>query len=287
MIEELRLVAADGYTLAATLATPAGEPHTVVLVAPALGAPRRLYHKWLRYLADEGFAALVIDYRGVGDSAPRQLRGFQATLLDWARLDLSAAADMLRLRFPGVPTTWFGHSIGGQLLGLLPSSAGPVDRVLLVGTAHGHWRNWRGLRRAGAWALWHLMPLLTAVLGALPMRAAGQGMDVPRGAALQWAEWGRDPRYIGRAADDLPDAVYHHLSAPVRSISIADDNHAPPAGISPLLALYKQAPTEVITLHPDSEGMRRIGHFGVFRRSSLFPSWARYLRGVDVVGKRA
>lgn len=278
-MEALRLVAADGYVLAADLARPDGPPHTLVLVAPAMAVPRRLYYKWMRYLADQGFAVLVLDYRGIGDSAPRRLRGFHATLLDWARLDLTAGLDTLKLRFPGVPMAWFGHSIGGQLLGLLPSSAGPVDRVLLVGTAHGYWRNWRGVNRVGLWLLWHAMPMVTALAGYLPMRAAGQGLDIPTGAARQWAEWGRDPRYIGKAAAALPDAVFHHLTSPVRAISIVDDVYAPPASIAPLVALYEQAPTEVVTLHAESEGMRRIGHFGAFRRTSLFPAWAGFLRG--------
>lgn len=278
-MEELRLLAADGYVLAADLALPAGPTHTLVLVAPALAVPRRLYHKWMRYLADQGFAVLVLDYRGIGGSAPRRLRGFHATLLDWARLDLIAGLDMLKLRFPDVPVAWFGHSIGGQLLGLLPSSTGPVDRVLLVGTAHGYWRNWRGLNRVGLWLLWHAMPMVTAFAGYLPMRAAGQGLDIPAGAARQWAEWGRDPRYIGKAAAALPDAVFHNLTSPVRAVSIVDDGYAPPASIAPLVALYKQAPTEVISLHPENEGMRRIGHFGAFRRTSLFPAWAEFLRG--------
>ncbi len=278
-MESLRLVAADGYPLAADLSVPVGEPHTVVLIAPALGTPRVLYHKWMRFLAEHGFASLVLDYRGIGGSAPSRLRGFRATLLDWARLDLAAGLDVLKMRFPGVPVAWFGHSMGGQLFGLLPTSAGPVDRVLLVGTAHGYWRHWKGARRWGVWLLWHTIPLVTLFAGFFPMRSAGHGADIPSGAARQWAEWGRDPRYIGKAAQDLPDSVFHHLTSSIRSISIADDHYAPPTSVAALVALYAQAPTEVVNLHPESEGMRRIGHFGVFRRSSLFPKWVEYLRG--------
>ncbi len=278
LVETIELVAADGYRLAADLARPGVAPHTAVLVAPAMGVPRELYRRWLVHLSEHGFAALVIDYRGIGDSAPKSLRGFDATLTDWARLDLQAGLDELGQRFPGVPKVWFGHSIGGQLLGLMAGDR-PVERALLVASQHGHWRHWTGMRRLGIWALWHAMPAITRLAGRLPMAAMGQGLDVPAGAARQWAEWGRDRRYIGKTAAELPDAAFHQGTFPIRAISIVDDEYAPPASIPPLLVLYKQARTEIIRLHPEAEGMNRIGHFGAFRRPLLWMPWVKFLRG--------
>ncbi|MSP56515.1 MAG: alpha/beta fold hydrolase [Myxococcales bacterium] len=277
LIETISLQTADGFRLAADVAVPAGEPHTVVIVAPAMAVPRRFYRKWIQHLAGRGFGAIVIDYRGMGDSAPRALRGFKATLVDWARLDLQAALDELSRRWPGVRKVWFGHSIGGQLLGLMAGER-PVEKALIVASQSGHWRNWTGMRRIGIWALWHTMPLITLLAGRLPMKAVGQGLDVPSGVARQWAEWGRHPNYIGKTSATLPDAAFHLTEIEIRSVAIMDDAFAPLASIGPLLLLYARAKTEVHRLIPEAEGMARIGHFGAFRRPLLWREWVKFLQ---------
>lgn len=277
VIETIELIAADGFRLAADLAVPLTEPHTVVLVAPAMAVPRQLYQHWIQHLAERGFAAIVIDYRGIGGSAPPALRGFRATLVDWARLDLQAALDELSRRWPGVRKVWFGHSMGGQLLGLMAGER-PVEKALLVASQSGHWRNWTGVRRLGIWLLWHTMPLITLLAGRLPMRALGQGLDVPSGVARQWAEWGRHQQYIGKTSAALPDAAFHLTEIVIRSVAISDDGFAPPSSIGPLLLLYKRAKTQVVRLSPEAEGMLRIGHFGAFRRPLLWAAWVKFLR---------
>lgn len=283
--ETIELVASDGYRLAADLALPAGEPHTAVLLAPAMAVPRRLYRAFMDHLATQGFAVLVLDYRGIGGSAPPSLRGFKASLLDWARLDLQAGLDLLKARFPSVPTVWFGHSVGGQLLGLLKADNGPpVERALLVAAQSGYWRNWGMPASFGMFSLWHAMPAVTAMAGCLPMRMLGQGLDVPAGVANQWADWGRDPRYIGKAAVELQDAAFHHLAVPVRAVSVTDDAYAPAASIPPLLALYTRTAPEIVSLAPGDVGLPVIGHFGAFKRPEIWRAWAGFLGGRPLAG---
>ena len=198
--EALRLLAADGYPLAADLFAPAGAPRATALVAPAMGVRRGFYVPLARYLAEAGILSLSLDYRGMGDSRPASLRGFPARLRDWGERDLAAGVGELSRRAPRVPLLWVGHSVGGQLLGLLPEA--PVRAAVFLGSQSGWSGHWSGFSRAVMAALWWgVIRASTAVAGYLPMRALGQGEDVPAGVAREWASWGRHRRYIGRYAD--------------------------------------------------------------------------------------
>ena len=87
----------------------------------------------------------------------------------------------LSRRAPGAPLLWVGHSVGGQLLGLLPEA--PVRAAVFLGSQSGWPGHWSGLSRAVMAALWWgVIPASTAVAGYLPMRALGQGEDVPADA---------------------------------------------------------------------------------------------------------
>jgi hypothetical protein len=87
--EPVRIPATDGFPIPATLFTPAGEaPERVVLVAPATGVRRRLYDAFARSLAARGMGVVTWDWRGTGESRPERMRGFQASMSDWARRTL-------------------------------------------------------------------------------------------------------------------------------------------------------------------------------------------------------
>src|SRR5687767_1550805 len=94
-ISAVELTASDGVTLGATLftpVTPAGLSRGTVIIHSATAVPQRYYHRFARYAAQAiGARVLTYDYRGIGKSRPRSLRGFHASLTAWARLDAAAA----------------------------------------------------------------------------------------------------------------------------------------------------------------------------------------------------
>lgn len=280
-MRDLIVRASDGWGLAAELhEPPVGAPRAAVLIAPALGVRKAFYRALATHLAEGGLATLVIDYRGQGDSRPVSLRRFGAELTDWADLDLTAALAALATRYPGVPRRWLGHSMGGQLLGLMTDP--PVDRALFVAAQHGHWRNWPGPARyamAGLW--WGVIPALARVLGKLPMAAVGQGEDVPQHIARQWARWGRSRGYVvdfarARAGGTCGFDLY---AGALRSYAITDDRYAPPSTVRPLVEAFTRARGEVIEVAPARVGAARLGHFGAFRGAArpLWDEWRAWL----------
>lgn len=281
---ELVVRASDGWALAADLLEPAGAPpRAAVLIAPALGVRRSFYRPLAAHLAEGGLATLVLDYRGMGDSRPVSLRAFDARLVDWADLDLTAGLGWLGERFGGLPRRWLGHSMGGQLFGLLAeAAAAPVDRALFVAAQHGHWRHWPQPARwamAGLW--WGVIPALARALGKLPMSAVGQGEDVPQHVARQWARWGRDRDYVVGFARRRGACAFDTWAGALRSDAISDDRYAPLSTVRPLLDAFGAARRELVEVTPARVGVRKLGHFGAFRDDArpLWDEWRAWLAG--------
>ncbi|HEX5661646.1 MAG TPA: alpha/beta fold hydrolase [Polyangiales bacterium] len=275
----VQLRARDGFTLHADLYEPTA-PRWAVVIAPAMAVHRSYYAAFASYLAEHGAVALVPDYRGVGDSRPPSLRGMHARLRDWAELDLEGALDYLAERHPGLPLRCLGHSIGGQLIGLL--DAGRLDRAVLVASQSGYHGHWPWPQRARMLALWYVVvPGLSHALGYLPIgRITGSGEDVPKGVGLDWTRWGRSERYLFSEADLPANNSYAHFTGKLRSYAILDDELAPPASVAWLCDRFTHAQRELRRVSPADLGVSKIGHFAPFRpkfQATLWEQWRAFL----------
>lgn len=278
----VEIEARDGHPLGATRLKPTTPTGQATIVAPAMGVPRRFYDAFSRHLAEQGHTVVSFDYRGIGGSAPQRLRGFDASLFDWARRDLASVIDHVLEREAPEHLSMTGHSVAGQLFGLVPN-ADAIDRVLLVASVKGHWRLWSGRQAAVLWAYSHLaVPVLARALGYLPARWIGLGgEDLPAGVALEWARWIRHPDYVVDESGRHPAEAYARLTGEIRALSFEDDWYAPPGGVEALLAMYPNAVTEHEHLVPREHDLEGIGHFGYFRQPcrSLWDEAAAWLAG--------
>jgi predicted alpha/beta hydrolase len=270
--------ARDGFPLAANV-FPGGS-RRFVIVAPATGVRRSYYRQFATFLAKRGWSALTFDYRGIGDSRPDSLRGFEATMLDWAELDLAGVVDYAEQQLGAEEIAVVGHSFGGQAVGLLPN-ADRIRTFIGVGAQLGDLRLFPAFDRAAFTAVMAgLVPLATSTLGYLPGRLGG-GEDLPRGVALQWARWCLQPGYYVGGKRAPRHERFQHVTARIRLYSFDDDRYAPAATVDALAALYAHTPVDRVHLRAVDYG-GSIGHFGFFRRrfeSSLWPEALRFLEG--------
>jgi len=265
--------ARDGYPLAATIFDPPDDEdraERVVVVASATGVRRGYYGAFSSWLAQRGTRVVTFDYRGIGGSRPERLRSFDASLVDWAELDLGSVIEWAAARFGRGRTCVVGHSVGGQLLGLVPDVSA-VRAVVMVASQSGDYRLWPSVAdRARFVAFWHaLVPGIASALGYLP-GALGIGEDLPGGVAREWARWCRTPGYMvggdGHARRDL----YRRVTSPILAFGFDDDDYAPPATVGALLELYENAP---VTRRQISTGEAKVGHFGFFRERFASTFW--------------
>lgn len=250
--------------LQAHLFVPATANGRAVIVAPGTGIPCRFYFNFANYLAESGFAVLTWDWRGVAGNRPDSLRGFEATMLDWATLDQPAMIDYLaRL---GYRVSGIGHSFGAQVFGLA-DRAEQFDKLVLLAAGTAWWKLWPAPGRYVFRAAILAMETLARTVGYLPGKAMGLGEDIPRGVALQWFHWAKQPRYHGRWEGARA------IRAPVLSLGFSDDTYAPPQPRRWLLDQYG-GDKSFVTIVPQDAGLQHIGHLDFFRsrhRQSLWP----------------
>jgi predicted alpha/beta hydrolase len=280
LIQDTTIAARDGYTLAATVFVPEGRPSGAVLINSATAVPRKIYRGFAGYLAQQGFAVVTYDYRGIGGSRPASLRGFDVRMRDWAALDVSGAIDHMRNVWPKLPLTAVGHSFGGQALGLVPNNS-EVARAYFVAAQAGYWRLFHSPEKYRVYALMRLIGSPVArMLGYMPGRF-GIGEDLPRNVFLEWTDWVMKPRYFFddvtlQALENFPN-----YRGALRALCLTDDPWATPAAVDLLCAGFVNAQLERRDVSPAEAGVDTIGHFGFFRpahRDTLWRDAAEWLK---------
>lgn len=281
-METLSILTADGQRLAVRLFhPPQGEPSRVVVIATALGVPQVFYEDHARWLAERGVAVFTFDWRGIGQSAPRALRGYRADLMDWAERDAPAVIHVAAQRFPQLPISWFGHSMGGILFGAIPTHPA-IDRAVTLAAGHGH-RRWlaRPLRYY-VWLLWHVaMPYSIARHGYFAGERLKAVADLPAGVARQWRQWAMHRDFVVSHSQQVRQA-YASVRVPLTVVMVTDDEMATNDGVRQLHSHYRQAPQRHVRLCPREHGVQRLGHFNFFRArqgKALWPLAWEWLTG--------
>lgn len=281
-VEPFEVTAADGYRIAAVRYVDDSSPTATIIVAGATGVQQRFYRRFAEYAATDGYEVITFDYRGIGASAPVELRGFGMQYVDWARLDTAAVIGSHR---EARPLFLVGHSYGGVAFGLVPN-IDAVDAVYAFGVGAA-WHGWMSRREAvRVLALWHVVgPIATRAFGYLPGSLMGLGSDMPLGVYNGWKRWARfryfffdDPRLaeLARAAG--------RVRMPVVAVNATDDPWAPPRSRDALMTGYTGIDLTAVDIHPGRRRLGPIGHMGYFRPTSA-PLWNDALDWLD--GHRA
>lgn len=269
----------DQYPLAVTRFLPEVAPSgQVLLIGSATAVPQTYYEAFCKWLAAQGHAVYTFDYRGIGRSKPVTLRGFEATMTDWGAQDLDAMISYVRREHPDASLTFVGHSVGGQLPALTPESR-HFERVLLIASQIGYRRNWPIPHRWGFDVVLNLiMPLSSRLYGYFPGSKLGIFHDLPKEVALEWARWCRTKGYLFAL---IPRTYLDHIEASVLSLGFTDDIFAPEKATKDLISHYKNCHIEYRSIRPADAGVKKIGHFGFFRKrfaDSLWPIAGAWLR---------
>jgi predicted alpha/beta hydrolase len=282
--------ARDGFAMHGVLHGDPARVRAALLVVPAMGVSQRFYEDFAQWLAQQGFAVLTFDYRGMGASRPpehrRSLKGLQADVLTWAEQDTAAAIDWLDAQVGAhTPMHWLGHSLGGQIFGLVPNRQ-RIARMVTVGTGSGYWLQNAPKLRAYVWWLWFFVtPLALPLFGYFPGRALKKVGDLPRGVMAQWRRWCLHRDYLmGEGGRDWR-ARYAAIRTPILSLSFTDDEFMSAENTASLHGFYAGAPRTMRRIAPAEVGVKRIGHFGFFRRhfqSSLWPQVTAWLAAGSV-----
>ncbi len=285
--EAITLSCADGVRLQGHVfagSATTGATSLPVLISPATGVPQRFYFRFAAWLAAQGHTVLVFDYRGIGQSLQRPLKGHRATLAEWGQQDQVAAVNWLLAHSGQDQIALIGHSAGGQMMGLLPNHK-RIARVVGVATSTG-W--FKAMRPAFKWqarfALRLAVPLASVFKGYGPTSWFGLGEDLPTQVARQWGQWCAAGGYATNAVKGQPQRDFHaEVRMPITVLHASDDDIANPATVADLLRTFPHAPKRSRMVQPRELGLQRLGHIDWFRPShqAVWPLIAQALHAQD------
>lgn len=265
--ETVQFHAHDGYVLSGIRYVPNQTIKAKIIVASATGVPQPFYRRFAEYIAQQGYEVLTFDYRGVGASAPKQLKGFEMSYLDWGNLDLTAAIDFYTEE--GLALFIVAHSYGGQALGLT-SNHDKATAMYCFGTGAG-WAGYMPFKeKFKVSVMWNIIfPPMVALKGYLPWSKLNMGADLPLGVYQEWRKWCKHPTYFFADPDlHALKAQYAKVKTKIFAVSALDDDWALPLSRQAFMQFYSDADMTFVNIHAADYGLKEIGHMGYFRKGS-------------------
>ncbi|MCC6447733.1 MAG: alpha/beta fold hydrolase [Chitinophagaceae bacterium] len=253
----------------------------IVIIVSAAGVLQSFYKKIAEFFLSHNISTITFDYTGIGKSLHGNIKKENCSLTNWGSRDLEAVIKYAIETFPNHKIILLGHSIGGQLIGLAPSSY-MADKIILVAAQSGYWKFWKGVSKIRMWVNWHLLvPALTKVFGYLPSKKFSRMENLPKNVAEEWAKWCRSSNYL--FADFPHNYLYFdRIECKVTSISIDDDFFAPKKSVEWLTSKFANSSVKSLHIFPkDFQGIK-IGHFSLFTEKFSDNIWNILLSEVNI-----
>lgn len=282
---QVTIPAVDGFPLHAHVwvheLKDGKNPAPVVIINPATSVQSRYYSRFADFLHSHGFNVITYDYRGIGGSRPKEMRGFEASWLDWGCKDFEGILQFAATCYKGQPILVAAHSVGGFLVGMAPSNH-LIERVFTMGSQFAYWRDYAKHKRFAMYLRWHIvMPTLTAIFGYFPGKRLGWLEDTPRGVVRDWVAphprfediYKSGPQALSQEERAQLVESFGRLMGPTLAVSVSDDEFGTIPAIHRLLGYYKNSPSTHMRIEPGALGQRAIGHFAFFNARYADSLW--------------
>lgn len=267
MKEFLTIPALDGYPLKLCTFFPRREVKGAILLCPGLGIPKEYYNDYCSFLAEERYAVVVFDYRGIGKEEEQS--EYEINLRNWAILDIPGVLNWVDGQFPDKKIYLFGHSIAGQMAGLIPNHK-LVERFVFISSTGGYWTQFDfPLNLLTLFMFWFHVPLTARLFGYMPPSLTYRGVGIAKGVALEWAAISRKKDYLSAFfGKTINEEFYKNIGQKIDWISFEDDAIATARAIQSMMDYYPNAKITHHRIDPMKLNIGRVGHAGFFRRKA-------------------
>ena len=281
-MQKITINASDGYPLSALLGEPDNTSMGTIVISAATGIRKEFYINFARFLIDQGYCVLLYDYRGIGGSAPADLKTSLIYMHEWGTQDMNAVLNYLVTGKGLTDIIWLGHSIGAQLVGLLENRTN-IRKVVSINAALGYWGYFPYPMKLVVWLLWYIIgPLLIKVYGYGVMKKIGWGENLPRNVILEWRSWCMSKTYY---MDFLKTCIqtdrFYNFTIPITAIYTSDDYIANDKTASLMMQFFPNAPWKLIKLEVNKYTAHKVGHTGIFRKRFETVLWPWLLRVIQ------
>jgi predicted alpha/beta hydrolase len=252
MIEKKQIRTKDDRQITITCYSPEEANERIVIIGPAARLTQDEYLSFSLFLQSGGFTVITFDYRGVGASAPDELKGFIAGLQQWAVQDADAVIRYAKNKYPSRELIYIGHGIGGELIGLAPASQ-YIHRLILISSSLSCGKLFPLGGRIRIGVVQRFSKLVSLLFGYFPGKRLGMQGNLPKGVVNEWSSWCRNPNGL---FDIFPESNYRKLQVPLLAISFSNEWLTPEKGVKELLNYFSGSSVTWHHIHPLQLGLK-------------------------------
>ncbi len=265
-MKALQLKTADGILLSAKIFEPEIPNRKLVVINSATGVKQQLYFSFANYLREHGYTVLTYDYRGIGESKPEQMRGFQASMRLWGTEDFKAVTNYIHVNYPNYNKFCIGHSVGALILGMNPDAT-LFESFIFIATQDAYVGNLRPTTAAmGILGFGLAVPLTTSVFGYFPAQWFGIGESLPKGVAFDWRTLILHKKSTGRLFEKIRNDYSKKLRQKTVIFYAEDDPWVTMKGMESLMnKVYPNLKKNYRELKVSESDKGEIGHINFFR----------------------
>ncbi|MFP3597621.1 serine aminopeptidase domain-containing protein [Chryseobacterium sp. SIMBA_029] len=264
-MEKLIITTQDHISLAAHIFEPEQSNGKLLLINSATGVKQQVYFSFANYFCEKGFTVITYDYRGIGLSKPKHMKGFDASMRIWGSVDYKALTDYIKIKFPEYIKYCLGHSVGALILGMNKDSD-LFKEFIFVGTQNAFVGHLKLKTKVEAYLGFGIaQPLTTGLLGYFPAHWFGLGESLPKNCAYDWRTLILNRKSTNRLLEKIDD-YSKNLTQKVFVIRAEDDVWLTDKGVKSLLndTYPNLTPTYRLVKTSESE-KKEIGHVNFFR----------------------
>lgn len=280
--EDFEITCEDRIKLKGALLIPAN-PKAVIQFNCGTATPREFYIPFLTYLAENGFLCCSWSYRG--SEKTDNLKDCDFRFTDYGIKDMSAIKQYLENRFLSLPIIIVGHSVGGQQVGFM-NDLSNVKGVITIATSSGYYLNMPFQYRMKAYFFFYLFSPLSVLLnGFVKAEPFGFMENLPKKVVFEWRDWLErenyffDKKFYGQT---VPIGHYQNFKFPIHVYYSIDDTISNAKNTSAFWRNVKSEKEITFTeLKPKEFGLKKIDHFGYFKKNMKDKLWQDILTKLD------
>lgn len=281
-MKKIIITAEDGYQLSALLGQPAGDNAGTVILSSATGVKKEFYINFAKFLTLKKYTVLLYDYRGIGESAPENLKNSTAYMHEWGTKDMNAVLDFMVEEKGLSDIIWLGHSIGAQLTGFITKRE-HLKKVIAVNAALGYWGYFPFPMKMMVWTLWYIIsPVLVKIYGYGTMKKVGWGENLPKNAFLEFRKWCMSKNYYGSYIQErLKKDKFYSFITPITAVYTSDDPIANDKTVPLMMEFFPHAEVDIIKIPVADYTNEKVGHTGLFRKKFEKELWPVLVKVIE------
>lgn len=265
-MQQLFLKTSDHNLISVTVFEPQNPNGKLLLINSATGVKQQVYFSFAKYFAENGFTAITYDYKGIGESKPKKMNGFHATMRIWGTDDFKTVTDFIKKNYQNHQKFCLGHSVGALIIGM-NENAHIFDKFIFVATQDAYIGNLKANIAASAVLGFGIaVPLTTKFFGYFPAHRFGLGESLPKGVAYDWRTLILNKKSTSRLYEKIATHFSKDLKQETFIIHAEDDPWVTMKGMENLMNnVYPHLKKTYREIKVSDSEKGEIGHINFFR----------------------